>query len=606
MKKVYLTILGITALTSSFSQRVTEVKAAAKKIHATAENAKGKSSNTTKALGSVLWSNDFSNSLDWTIGAAKIQGQWTIINTSPPSSSSYLSGPMTSTTAANGFGYFNGVQYLIAGAVDPQDATLTSNDTLDFTNNPAVEISFEQRYRSFNTDQTWIEFSTNAGDTWTGIEVNKEYITNAPAVNTTKTQNISALVGGKDSVMFRFRWINPSADDLYGSGYGWMVDDISISSAADNNLTLISPIILAGPQELVYSKVPTNQISPIAFQSRIVNNGPANQPDANLEVTVAGGATYMDTITSISFLDTADFITTKFTPAANTVATYNFTYTATSSLTEDVPGDNSITGSISITNSEYRVDNGVRMGGISNIYSEPTGAMKIGNIFEIINDDKIDSMYITLTSAATNVGQDFSGEIWIYNPISTDYEYLESTEIVDITTLNNGTTVKLPLQSITDVSAGSILLVMASHSGGANSVEFGMAQEVPSGTVLGVPASGDPLEIFRLNEPQAIMVGLSLNQDASLTENNNTISVSNMFPNPTTGSTAVNYTLKNASEVSINAVDVAGKVVYSTTEGTQIAGKHTSTIDASSFNTGVYYVTIITNDSQVTKKLIKK
>ncbi|MCE2742515.1 MAG: T9SS type A sorting domain-containing protein [Fluviicola sp.] len=606
MKKVYLTILGITALTSSFSQRVTEVKAAAKKIHATAENAKGKSSNTTKALGSVLWSNDFSNSLDWTIGAANIQGQWTIINTSPPSSSSYLSGPMTSTTAANGFGYFNGVQYLIAGAVDPQDATLTSNDTLDFTNNPAVEISFEQRYRSFNTDQTWIEFSTNAGDTWTGIEVNKEYITNAPAVNTTKTQNISALVGGKDSVMFRFRWINPSADDNYGSGYGWMVDDISISSAADNNLTLISPIILAGPQELVYSKVPTNQISPIAFQSRIVNNGPANQPDANLEVTVAGGATYMDTITSISFLDTADFITTKFTPAANTVATYNFTYTATSSLTEDVPGDNSITGSISITNSEYRVDNGVRMGGISNISTEPTGAMKIGNIFEIINDDKIDSMYITLTSAATNVGQDFSGEIWIYNPISTDYEYLNSTDIVTITTLNNGTTVKLPLQSITDVSAGSILLVMASHSGGANSVEFGMAQEIPSGTVLGVPSSGDPLDIFRLNEPQAIMVGLSLNQDASLTENSNTISVSNMFPNPTTGSTAVNYTLANASKVSINVVDVAGKLVYSSTEGTQVAGKHTSTIDASSFNTGVYYVTILTNDSQVTKKLIKK
>ena len=606
MKKVYLTILGITALTSSFSQRVTEVKAAAKKIHATAENAKGKSSNTTKALGSVLWSNDFSNSLDWTIGAANIQGQWTIINTSPPSSSSYLGGPMTSTTAANGFGYFNGVQYLIAGAVDPQDATLTSNDTLDFTNNPAVEISFEQRYRSFNTDQTWIEFSTNAGDTWTGIEVNKEYITNAAAVNATKTQNISALVGGKDSVMFRFRWINPSADDNYGSGYGWMVDDISISSAADNNLTIISPIMLAGPQELVYSKVPTNQISPIAFQSRIVNNGPANQPDANLEVTVAGGATYMDTITSISFLDTADFITTKFTPAANTVATYNFTYAATSSLTEDVPADNSIPGSISITNSEYRVDNGVRMGGISNISSEPTGALKIGNIFEIINDDKIDSMYITLTSATTNVGQDFSGEIWIYNPISTDYEYLNSTDIVTITTLNNGTTVKLPLQSITDVSAGSILLVMASHSGGANSVEFGMAQEIPSGTVLGVPSSGDPLDIFRLNEPQAIMVGLSLNQDASLTENSNTISVSNMFPNPTTGSTAVNYTLANASKVSINVVDVAGKLVYSSTEGTQVAGKHTSTIDASSFNTGVYYVTILTNDSQVTKKLIKK
>ena len=213
-------------------------------------------------------------------------------------------------------------------------------------------------------------------------------------------------------------------------------------------------------------------------------------------------------------------------------------------------------------------------------------------------------MYITLSNTSGNIGQEFSGEIWFYN--GSEYEYLNSTDFVIITAQNNGTTVKLPLQSITDVTAGMVLLVMGSHSGGVNSVEFAMAQDVQTGTVLGVPSSGDPADIFQLTNPSALMIGLSLNQDASLTENNNTISVSNMFPNPTTGSTAVNYTLKNASEVSINVVDVAGKLVYSSTEGTQVAGKHTSTIDASSFNTGVYYVTITTNDSQVTKKLIKK
>ena len=52
------------------------------------------------------------------------------------------------------------------------------------------------------------------------------------------------------------------------------------------------------------------------------------------------------------------YVTDTFTPTAGTIATYTYTYSA-SGLTDDVPSDNSATGSVSITNSEYRVDNGI-------------------------------------------------------------------------------------------------------------------------------------------------------------------------------------------------------------------------------------------------------
>ena len=620
MKKVYLTILGITALTSSFAQRVSDVKqAAAKKIYAGVDNAKAKPSNTAKASGTVVWTDDFSNPTNWTIdndGQSGLKFGW---NIGTAVQSWYFNSGINSTTKLNNYAQVNNGVYSSTPANSTQAVgvtyTMTSAAPIDIqtlAGSDKAVLNFQQYGALFNDDQQ-VQISTDSVNFVTVYTNNNRttFLGNNPTAIYTNPENISVnisnfITGNADSVYIRFNWTSRFASEtskVAWTTFGWFIDDVNITTLPDNNLTLLEPLALAGPIELIYSKIPVNQISPITFSGKILNNGSVDQSAVNLNVTVSGGATYSGTSSTILSLDTATYVTDTFTPTAGTIATYTYTYSA-SGLTDDVPSDNSATGSVSITNSEYRVDNGIKTGGISNVSSEPEGALKIGNIFEIINDDKIDSMYITLTNASGNIGQEFSGEIWFYN--GTDYEYLNSTDFVTITAQNNGKTVKLPLQSITDVTAGMVLLVMGSHSGGVNSVEFAMAQDVQTGTVLGVPSSGDPADIFQLTNPSALMIGLSLNQDASLTENNNTISVSNMFPNPTTGSTAVNYSLDNASEVSINVVDVAGKVVYSSTEGTQVAGKHTSTIDASSFNTGVYYVTVSTNDSQVTKKLIKK
>jgi hypothetical protein len=89
-------------------------------------------------------------------------------------------------------------------------------------------------------------------------------------------------------------------------------------------------------------------------------------------------------------------------------------------------------------------------------------------------------------------------------------------------------------------------------------------------------------------------------------ENTSAVTIGNIFPNPTSGETTINYSLANASTVNVEVVDIAGKVVYSLDNGTEVAGAHNVAFNAASFSNGVYYVTISTDEATVTKKFIKK
>ena len=70
---------------------------------------------------------------------------------------------MASSTASDGFAVFNGIQYLLNANVDFQDAAIELNDTLDLSNYPSVTLEFEQMYRAFNYDKTFVELSTDYG-----------------------------------------------------------------------------------------------------------------------------------------------------------------------------------------------------------------------------------------------------------------------------------------------------------------------------------------------------------------------------------------------------------------------------------------------------------
>ena len=63
--------------------------------------------------------------------------------------------------------------------------------------------------------------------------------------------------------------------------------------------------------------------------------------------------------------------------------------------------------------------------------------------------------------------------------------------------------------------------------------------------------------------------------------------------------------MKNSSDISVEVLDVTGKVVYSVAKDTKVAGQHSVNIDATAFKSGIYYVTLSSNEGKVTQKLIK-
>ncbi len=78
----------------------------------------------------------------------------------------------------------------------------------------------------------------------------------------------------------------------------------------------------------------------------------------------------------------------------------------------------------------------------------------------------------------------------------------------------------------------------------------------------------------------------------------------NLFPNPATNSTTLNYNLEVASKVVMNIYDMNGRLISSLDKGTQSAGSHSQIIDLRSMDKGVYMIQMLTKGSIKTIKLI--
>ncbi len=79
----------------------------------------------------------------------------------------------------------------------------------------------------------------------------------------------------------------------------------------------------------------------------------------------------------------------------------------------------------------------------------------------------------------------------------------------------------------------------------------------------------------------------------------NTLSI---FPNPNNGQFTVSFTMEEATDVTLELTDVAGRVISSTKHDNALSV--TQTIDGTELADGVYFMRIITADVAVTKKVV--
>jgi len=75
-------------------------------------------------------------------------------------------------------------------------------------------------------------------------------------------------------------------------------------------------------------------------------------------------------------------------------------------------------------------------------------------------------------------------------------------------------------------------------------------------------------------------------------------------PNPFSNTTIVEVTLEQAADLSLTVTNLMGQLVYNVNLGNMPVGTHPITIDGTNFEAGVYFYTVRSGKSTVTKRMI--
>jgi hypothetical protein len=569
--------------------------------------------------GDVIAADEFDVPGNWLIYSKEgTEPEWFFTDNDGIDDISPYLGEMVSTTADNGFAVFNGIQYLLDGTpgVPEQDAYLEYAFPINCTGVDAVLLEFQQNYRAFNMDQTFVEVTATTWDEgeYVAYEINASVPTNDPPVISTEIINISEIAADEASVRIRFRWLETSLDGDFGAGYAWFVDDLVVSEAWDYDQQITASYHRSGlgvfmPNGMEYYMIPPNQIAPITFIGETLNMAGIEQENAKLNVDVVGGPDYSGT--SVLFdlpVGAADSVicSTPFTPT--TEGAYDVTYYFDSDGVEEYTANDTMYDLFTVTNAAqnyvYSRDNGFSSSSISNVTSNLELPLLIGNVMDIFNDDVIGAIDIAVSDAESNVGQEIFAQVMILE--GGVFVYADQTEDYMITAENNGGIITLTFADPVVVSADQTVLVLAGHYGGSTEVEFRMAQPVEEQTVLGYTSGAtDP---FSLLEPSAIMVRAHMRSYVGVPDNDNgfIFNIKQNIPNPFGTQTVINYELNEAASVAVEFTDAAGRIVKSIDRGVQNAGSYTLEIDANEFADGIYFYSFNIGDQKVTKRMVVK
>jgi hypothetical protein len=76
-----------------------------------------------------------------------------------------------------------------------------------------------------------------------------------------------------------------------------------------------------------------------------------------------------------------------------------------------------------------------------------------------------------------------------------------------------------------------------------------------------------------------------------------------IWPNPASRDLTISYTLEDASEISMDILNIAGQMMMSRELGPRGSGSHTETIDVSSFREGLYLLRFRSDNNVSTSKI---
>ena len=570
-------------------------------------------SSLLKTGGDIIWQNDFSATATtnpWEITTAG-QGTFEIgtstsVAASNPDLIAYLGAMATTgTTATNGYAFFDGVQYLVLGAIDIQNTSITSS-TIDLSSytQPAITISFNQRFRHFNYDETYVEMSQDGGVTWAySQQVNAEEATNGTSLQ----NNLSLIVPvtASANTKIRFRWSSNTDSDLYGSGYGWMIDDVKLIEPYADEFTLTKVWTGDIVQKWDYYSTPLTQVIPMTVGAVVSNMGATSQTKAvSIEILQGTTPVYTATenITILSGVTDTLWHTSTFTPAANGVYTVKFSLPTDAITTNNTQSEN-----FEVTQNIYGHNFpilGTSFFGFNTLDAE----IGMGNLYEINANQQLNGINVQFATGTTPTSE-VRCELWeVLTGIQADMNFITDVTYTVPSPLNISTPTTIAFSSPAQMEAGKLyMVILKTYQDATNTLRIrsSIKGDDDFSTIgYGPFAEGGVVNYFT-SWGESPYISLNFDPTIGINETTNEISGVSIYPNPISSSVNLEMNIANPSEVSIQVTDLSGKIVATQNLGFLPLGKNQTTIQSASFNNGLYYVTISSNGTSVTKKFIK-
>lgn len=566
-----------------------------------------------KDLGITIWSDNFDDPATWAVdnnGQGGVDYGWNINNTSE---GWWSTAGISSTSGGNYAELVNGDA--IAGTqILDVNFTITTVDPIDVialggTNQ--ITLEFEQYGARFN-DLQQVSISTD-GITFTpvGDNLDKPVLSSSggSAYSNPDLKQINlgtVLTPTNDPIWIRFSWTtnypNSSTNPNVWITYGWYIDDVKLITNPTNDLELTETYW--GTEGLHYFQIPTTQVAPIDFQASVFNGGIDVQENVQLNTEINGGLfNGISDPLNVSPLDTTVLaLSTQFTPPANTM-NYSVTQFITADSTDDVPSNNEISNiSFNVTDYIYARDNNSPSGSTSN----GTDGFEVGNLFDIWNDQELKALTVQLPggSGGATVGTEFYLVLYSLDPnatgsLSDALIYMEETDPIVVETGMLNQNLSIPLLSTVSLFANTTYLAVAgSYTEGFRVSSAGYSESQTSFFL----DLADGTWYYTNSTP---MVRMDFDPTIGIEENNETIQVSSIFPNPTIDKARIRLNSISASSLIITVTDMRGKLLTTQNVNSQ-AGQNEFFINTEEYTSGLYCVYINDGNNTVTRKFTKQ
>lgn len=620
MKKYYLSALAIGSIFCGFAQKVPQSQIIAKKNFAT-EVPASKESNYVPKGATAVWSDNFSTPGNWTVdndGIAAAGFGWDIGATEQ----SWFFTQVINSTSDGNFAELNngvpqtgtqevGVTYTLTTA-----APIDVNGLAGGSNNYILEFL---QYGALFNDAQEVYISTD-GNSWTlaGSNADIEPLTasggSAYTNPTLKTINLSGILpGGTNSLWIRFSWTSafPSSTNPNAwIAYGWMIDDVAIRVAEPDEFKLHAVYTHDIFNAWDYYQTPELQTLPSTIGLYVSNEGGAVQTktiDVNFDL--GGSSVYTGTTPDIT-LQPGESDTVWFNTAytASTIGTY----TISASLPADADDtNNDATENFEVTDFIYGHNHAL---GTSNLRFTDEAEIGIGNIYEIHQNQLLKGIDVAFAGGSGGTTAGSFIDVFVYEIVNGSIQDPDNIDVVNFAyqiptpaPTSGITTIQLPTAVILEADKIYFaILKMSQTADDKLAIKTSAKGDQDFSTVCYGPfGEGDAVNYY-VGWGTAPAVKLNFNPVVGINETSGNVAISEVYPNPTSGETTINYSIVNAENVKVMVVDVTGKVVKTVENGLQLAGDHSVSFDAADLANGAYYVNIVTEASTVTQKFIKK